>query len=311
MNEVITNEESSIEDMIYEIRGKQVMLDSDLAKLYHVETKRINEAVRRNPEKFPERFCFKLTDYEYNSLKSQNATSNIKSIRGGRRYSAIAFTEQGVAMLATILKSDVAVKVSTRIMDAFVAMHKYISNNLIEQKLINNIVLDNKNDIKDIKNNIKLLQESFKKIDEKKKINEIYFNGQIYDAYSKILDILNEVKEEIIIIDGYADKTTLDTISQVKVNTILITKKASNIKSITIKKYNDQYDNLKIIYDESFHDRYIIIDRKTIYHLGTSINYAGSRTFSINILEDKIVKEALIDKIIMLVNKNNFNDIII
>lgn len=158
MNEVITSEESSIEDMIYEIRGKQVMLDSDLAKLYHVETKRINEAMRRNPEKFPERFCFKLSSEESKTFLVANCDQKIET-RGGRYKNPIAFTEQGVTMLATILKSKVATKVSIRIMDAFVAMHKYISNNLIEQKLINNIVLDNKNDIKDIKNNIKLLQE--------------------------------------------------------------------------------------------------------------------------------------------------------
>lgn len=305
MNEVIINEELNIEDMIYEIKGKQVMLDFDLARLYHVETKRINEAVRRNPNKFPERFCFKITSEEFQFLRSQIATLNkYNSNRGHNiKYLPYAFTEQGVAMLATILKSDVAIQVSIRIMDAFVAMHKYISNNLIEQKIINKIVLDNQNDIKNIKYNIKQLQESFRKFDEKEKTNEIYFNGQIYDAYSKIIDILTEAKEEIIIIDGYTDKTTLDIISNVKTNTTLITKKQSRIKNIALKKYNAQYNNLKIIYDESFHDRYIIIDRKTIYHLGTSINYAGSRTFSINILEDKFVMEALIDRIITIINK--------
>ena len=302
MNNIITNEELNIEDMIYEVRGKQVIFDFDLAKLYHVETKRINEAVRRNPEKFPERFCFLLENFEYENLRSQIATSN-KGTRGGRRYNIIAFTEQGVAMLATILKSTIATQVSIRIMDAFVAMHKYISNSLIEQKIINNTVLNNQTEIKEIKHNIKLLQESFKKFEEKKITNEIYFNGQIYDAYSKIIDILRTAKEQIIIIDGYTDKTTLDIIRNTNVKTIIITKRKSNLNATDINKYNKQYHNLKIIYNETFHDRYIIIDNNIVYHCGASINHAGSRTFSINILEDNIVKHDLINNINKLINE--------
>ena len=302
MNNIITNEELNIEDMIYEVRGKQVIFDFDLAKLYHVETKRINEAVRRNPEKFPERFCFLLENFEYENLRSQIATSN-KGTRGGRRYNIIAFTEQGVAMLATILKSTIATQVSIRIMDAFVAMHKYISNSLIEQKIINNTVLNNQTEIKEIKHNIKLLQESFKKFEEKKITNEIYFNGQIYDAYSKIIDILRTAKEQIIIIDGYTDKTTLDIIRNTNVKTIIITKRKSNLNATDINKYNKQYHNLKIIYNETFHDRYIIIDNNIVYHCGASINHAGSRTFSINILEDNIVKHNLINNINKLINE--------
>ena len=289
MNEIITNEELNIEDTIYEIRGKQVILDFDLAKLYHVETKRINEAVRRNPEKFPERFCFKTTIEEFNFLRSQIATLNKYNNNRGHniKYLPYAFTEQGVAMLATILKSSTAIQVSIQIMDAFVAMHKYISNNLIEQRYMQNMLLKHDNDIK-------LLQESFKKFEEKKIINEIYFSGQIYDAYSKIIDILKTAKKTIVVIDGYCDKTTLDIIKNTNVKTFLITKRKTNLKTIDINKYNKQYHNLKIIYNETFHDRYIIIDNNIVYHCGASINYAGSRTFSINILEDNIVKHDLI-----------------
>ena len=293
MNEIITNEELNIEDTIYEIRGKQVILDFDLAKLYHVETKRINEAVRRNPEKFPNRFAWKLTDEESKIFLVAICDQKIET-RGGKYKNPMAFTEQGVAMLATILKSSIAIQVSIRIMDAFVAMHKYISNNLIEQKIINNIVLDNQKEIKEIKSDIKLLQESFKKFEEKKIVNEIYYSGQIYDAYSKIVDISKTAKKTIVVIDGYCDKTTLDIIKNTNVKTFLITKRKSNLKTIDINKYNKQYHNLKIIYNETFHDRYIIIDNNIIYHCGASINYAGSRTFSINILEDNIVKHDLI-----------------
>ena len=168
MNEL--KEEMKLENIIYEIRGKQVMLDSDLAKLYQVETKRINEAVYRNKEKFPERFCWKLTDDENEFFLVANCDQKIET-RGGRYKNPRVFTEQGVAMLATILKSKIATEVSIRIMDAFVSMRKYISTNLIEQKYINNLVIeDNKR--------INLLEESFTKFEEQKKTNETYFDGQ-------------------------------------------------------------------------------------------------------------------------------------
>ena len=169
MNEVIISDDVKIENLIYEVRGKQVMLDSDLAKLYNVQTKRVNEAVRNHPEKFPERFSWILTDEEDNNLRSKFPTSSLKKNYGGRRYNIRVFTEQGVAMLATILKSSIATQVSIRIMDTFVAMRHLISNNLIEQKYINNLVLENKEDIKTIKNDVKLLKESFNKLEEKKK----------------------------------------------------------------------------------------------------------------------------------------------
>ena len=296
MEEVMIKETIDIEHIIYEIRGKQVMLDSDLAKLYQVETKRINEAVRRNPAKFPERFCFKLTLEECNFLRSQFATLNKYDNSRGRniKYIPYAFTEQGVAMLATILKSKTAVETSIRIMDAFVSMHKYIAYEYLEQRNMQNMLIKHDNDIR-------LLQASFRKFEDKQKVNEIYFHGKIYDAYSRIVDILKSAKKEIIIVDGYSDKTVLDIISNTEIKTILITKKNTNLKLVDLNKYYKQYHNLKIYYDETFHDRYIIIDKEIIYHLGASINYAGSKTFSINILSDISVKQTLlkeIDKII-------------
>ena len=289
MNQIV---EEKIENMIYEIRGKQVMLDSDLAKLYGCKngTKTINQAVKRHIKRFPERFAFKLTKEEYdNILRSQFGTLELEQGHYSK-YLPYVFTEQGVAMLSSVLRTSIAEEVSIRIMDAFVIMRKYISNNLIEQQYINRLVLEHDNDIK-------LLQESFDKLEERKLKNEIYFNGQIYDAYSKIIDILNESKESIIIIDSYADKKVLDIILNVKRKVILITRKNNLIKEIDIEKYNKQYDNLKIIYDNTFHDRYIILDENLFYHLGASINYIGNKTFSINIIEENIVKELLLDKI--------------
>ena len=285
MNENELKKEENIENLIYEIRGKQVMLDSDLAKLYQVETKRINEAVSRNKEKFPERFYFRITEKEYDSLKSQIATS-----KGGSRKGHSVFTEQGVAMLATILKSKIATQVSIAIMDAFVAMQKYISSNFIEQKYINNMVLEHDS-------KIKLLQHSFDKLEEKQKINDIYFDGQIYDAYSKIFDIFKHTKKGLIIIDSYADNTILDIIKRLNIKATIITRKNNLLTVQDIEKYNKQYHNLTVKFDSTFHDRYFILDNKTIYHCGASINRIGYKTFSITLIKDKLVTDALINRV--------------
>ena len=273
------------------------MLDSDLAKLYKVETKRISEAIKNNLDKFPERFCFKLTKTEYDFLRSNFSTLKEKGRGKHSKYLPHVFTEQGVAMLATILKSSVATKASIQIMDAFVSMRKYISTSLIEQKYINNLVLTHEDNFKEVYQDIRLLQESFDKLEEKKRVNEIYFQGQIYDAYSKIIEIFKIAKKELIIIDRYTDITILDMIKNLKCNVILITKNNNNLSKLSIKKYQEQYHNLKIIYNDTVHDRYFIIDKNTIYHCGTSINHAGSRTFFINILEDKLVCNCLINNI--------------
>ena len=297
MNDVIVKEKIVIENLIYEIRGVQVILDSDLARLYHVETKRINEAVRNNPEKFPERFSWILTNDEEKNLRSKISTSSLTSNYGGRRYNTRVFTEQGVAMLSTILKSKIATLVSIRIMDAFVAMRHYISDNLIEQKYINTLVLEDHNSIKQNSKDIELLQESFQKMEEKRKVNEIYFDGQIYDAYSKIQEIFKSAKKELIIIDAYADNTILDIIKRLNIHVIIITKPNNLLTKQDITKYNKQYNNLEVIYDNTFHDRYFIIDKFVLYHCGTSINRIGYKTFSINLISDEEVCNSLISEV--------------
>ena len=278
-------EELNIENMIYEIRGKQVMLDSDLAKLYNVETKRINEAVKNNPYKFPERFSFRLNKIEMENLWSKFSTAKISNM--SRSYPRV-FTEQGIAMLSTILKSKVAVETSIRIMDAFVKMRKIISSNLIEQKYINELVIkDNER--------INLLEESFSKLEEKEKVNHIFYEGQIYDAYSLLIDIFKGAKEEIIIIDNYADKSILDMITNLNVKITIVTKKFNLLKDIDIKKYNKQYHNLKVIYSDKFHDRFTIIDRKNLYHSGASYKDLGNKCFAINKIEDSKIIEKIIN----------------
>lgn len=297
---IILDNNKKIENMIYEIRGKQVMLDSDLARLYQCKngTKSINLAVKRHINRFPERFMFQLTEEETEQFGSrfQIETLNRNNQKQGLnvKYLPYVFTEQGVAMLSSILRTEVAEEISIAIMDAFVSMRKYISSNLLEQKYINNMVLEHENEIKLLKNTFSAFKE---------KTNEIFFEGQIYDAYSKIVEIFKNAKNELIIIDAYADKSILDMICNIKTKVILITRENKLLKDIDIKKYNEQYNNLNIIYSNDFHDRYFIVDRKIIYHSGTSVNYAGSKTFSLNKLEDKEILTLLILKV-----ENEFKD---
>lgn len=204
------------------------------------------------------------------------------------------FTEQGVAMLASVLRTSVASSVSVDIMRAFVVMKKYVSKTLLEQTYINNLVL------KDSKR-IDLLEETLSKFKEKS--NHLFFEGQIYDAYSKINEIFRSAKKDLIIVDAYADITILDIIKKLSVNVIIITKQNGLLTNMDMKKYNNQYHNLTIKYSDTFHDRYFIIDNNEIYHCGASINHAGTRTFCINILEDKEVCDALKNKIDKIISK--------
>ena len=291
MEDILVKDDINIEDMIYEIRGKYVMLDSDLGKIYECKngTKTINQAVNRHLDRFPSDFYFQLTDDEFVNLKSQLGTSSWNSY-GGIRKLPYAFTEQGVAMLATVLRTKVAAEMSVSIMRAFVKMRHYLSSNLLEQKYINNMVMEHEFDIK-------LLQESFDKLKQDKEVNEVYFNGKIYDAYSKVLDIFSEAKKELIIVDRYTDKTVLDMIKNLDCKVILITSKRGKLTELDIDKYNSDYHNLSIYYDDTFHDRYFIIDRDCLYHSGNSINHIGYRKSSIDIIHDENVKELIISDI--------------
>ena len=288
----VNKNEEVVENLIYEVRGKQVMLDSDLARLYECAngTKTINLAVKRHINRFPERFMFRLTKEEYYQiLRFQSETLELKQGKYSK-FLPYAFTEQGVAMLATVLRTKVAEEVSIRIMDAFVELRKYISSNLIEQKYINDLVLEDH-----VK--IKTLEDSFKKIEEKRKVNEIYFNGQIFDAYNKILEIFKMATKTIIIVDAYADNTILDIIKKLTLDVIIITKPNNLLTKQDIERYNNQYHNLNVYYDNTFHDRYFILDNKKIYHCGASINRIGYKTFSITLMQDNEVCSLLMDKI--------------
>ena len=281
MNDLIEKEDIEIKNMIYEIRGKQVMLDSDLAKLYHVETKRINEAVKNNMDKFPERFSFKLTDEESKSFLVENFDQKNMETRGGRYKCPRVFTEQGVAMLATILKSKVATQVSIRIMDAFVAMRKYISSDLMEHSkmLISH------------ENRLTLLENTFDSFKDKN--NHIFFEGQIYDAYSLMIKIFEKALSSIIIIDNYIDKNILDILSKTNRKVTLVTNK---YKIQDYEKYKEQYDNVTLVVNNSFHDRFIILDKKVLYHFGASFKDLGKKCFAITKIESEELLDSLLDK---------------
>ena len=299
MNEVVVKDDIKVENMIYEVRGKYVMLDFDLARLYECKngTKSINLAVKRHINRFPERFMFQLSDEEFSSLRFQIETSSLENEHGGRRYNPYAFTEQGVAMLATVLRTNVAEEMSIKIMDAFVKMRHYLLNTIGDNKYINEMLLKHDNEITEHGNSIKLLQESLDKLEKDKEINEVYFNGKIYDAYSKVLDIFSEAKDELIIVDRYTDKTVLDMIKHLDCKVILITGKRSILTKLDIDKYNSDYHNLKVYYDDTFHDRYFIIDRDCLYHSGNLINHIGFRKSSIDIIHDENVKKLIISDI--------------
>ena len=281
-------EELNIENMIYEIRGKQVMFNSDVARLYNVETKRINEVIKRNINRFPEEFCFQITieELEMLSSRSQIATLNkSNNYRGYNiKYLPYVLTEQGIMMISGLLKSDIAVKVNVQIIDAFVKMRKYISNNLYQNEkiLINH------------ENRLLMLEESFDKLNEKEKINHIFYEGQIYDAYSLLIDILSKSKEEVIIIDNYAGKELLDIIKDIKQNIKIV---SSNIDSTLKKKYESQYSNVTFMNNNTFHDRFVIIDRKELYNSGASFKDLGNKCFALNKIEDKKILNNIIRKI--------------
>ena len=290
-------DEKEIESKIYEINGIPVMLDSDLAKLYGCKngTKEINQAVKNNLIKFPKEFVFRISENDYLNLKSNFLTSK----KGGARKGHNAFTEEGVAMLASVLKTDYAAKVSVKIIKTFVKMRHFIVDNYDLFKSLN--IVNNK--LIDHDNKLNLHDEKLDKIFNKFEPKEVLLlEGQTYDAYSKILDIFKFAKEELIIIDIYADNNVLDMISKLNCNITIITKDSNRISSLDIEKYNSQYNNLKVIRNNTFHDRYIIIDKKEVYHLGTNINNAGNGMFSINKLEDEFVVNTLLKEINHILN---------
>ena len=286
MNEMA--EIKDIESKIYNIRGVEVMLDSDLAKQYQCAngTKSINLAVKRNIERFPSDFYFQLNEEEFNKI----CGFNLKLQNNKIRSLPYVFTEQGVAMLATVIRTDVAAKVSIDIMRAFVRMRNYIKYNdqLLPRKYL---LLEEKVD-----NNTKRIDELFDKFNPKVITkNSIFFQNDIYDAYSVLMEIFKLSEGEIIIIDNYAGKEIFDILRIIHKKIIII---SSHIDETLKKKYLKQYNNVLFIKNDSYHDRFIIIDRKMVFHSGASFKDLGKKCFAINEIENKIENDKLIKDVI-------------
>ncbi len=300
VNEISIITEEDIKNKIYVIRGKEVMLDRDLAKLYKCTngTKDINKAVKRNINKFPEDFYFQLNEEE--CLRFQNGTLNKSgNLRGQHiKYLPHVFTEEGVSMLSSVLNTSVADDVSVKIMRAFVTMRHMLIISIEYRKelfIIQNKILEHDNKL--IEHDSKF-EKIFSEYSTKEYLkSKLIFENEIYDAYSFILDILNKSKEEIIIIDNYCDKKVLDLISKIGVKVIVISK---NMDNELIDKYQKQYDNLTVINNESIHDRFIIIDKREGYYLGSSIKDIGKKCSYIDMIEDEEL-----DKLIKYIKKGN------
>ncbi len=298
---IITNDKSNIKtynigdikNLIYTVRGNQVMLDSDVAMLYHYSTKRINETVRRNKERFPENFCFQLTINETVNLRSHFATSSLKKENyGGRRYLPYAFTEQGIAMLSGLLKNDIAIQVSINIMNAFVEMRKFILSNGQIFNRLSNIeykLIDQDRKLTNHEKNFEKVFDELQKNKQQEFKQKIFFDGQIYDSYSLIIDIIKSAQDKILLIDNYIDDSVLEMLTKKRkdVEVIILTSQNSNIKKIDIQNFNKQYPTLKLAYTNKFHDRFIVIDKKNLYHIGASLKDLGKKCFAISKIEDK------------------------
>lgn len=274
-----------IESLIHVIRGQQVMLDSDLARLYGVETKRLKEQVKRNLNRFPSDFMFELTKNETLSLRSQIATSNLDGIRGGNRYSPFAFTENGVAMLSSVLKSDTAIEENIRIMRAFTAMRSFLINNAhvfqrLETVEHHQLLLQ-----EHLSEHDRKFEEVLSRLDDKdsEPIEGFFFEGQIFDAYSLISDLIRKATTRIVLIDNYVDDRILKVLTKRGdgVSAIIYTDPRHSQINNDLRRHNAQYPRIEVRHCTNVHDRFLIID-DTVYFIGGSIKDLGKKivTFS-------------------------------
>ena len=292
-DKIITYNTQEIENLIFTIRGKEVMLDKDLAAMYQVETRVLNQAVKRNIDRFPSAFRFQLTKEEIGHVtsqmedlnsRSQFVTLNQNTIKQGQniKYLPYAFTEQGVAMLSAVLRSEVAIQVSIQIMNAFVEMRKVIAahSNLLQRM--------GDFEIKQLENDQKFNQ-IFKALEAgNPKIKQgVFFNGQTFDAYTFVADIVRQAKTSIQLIDNYIDDSVLLLFAKRKkeVSVTLYTKTITKVLQQDIKKYNQQYPNIALKKFDKAHDRFLIIDNKTVYHIGASLKDLGKKWFAFSIID--------------------------
>lgn len=284
---------AEIRPLIHTLRGEQVILDSDLARLYGVETKVFNQAVKRNVRRFPERFRFRLTEEEFDRLRSQSVTS---SGHGGRRCLPYAFTEQGGAMLSAVLRSDTAIEVSIRIIDEFVAMRHFLAENaaLLER-------------LRSIESSQAAFQRStdehfdqvFRLLEEEvEKPQRIFFAGQMFDAFSLLADLVDRAEREIVLVDGYVDVRILNILAKKREGVAVTVYTSGNrLTQDDVDVFNAQYPPLTVLHTRAFHDRFLILDGKTAYHIGASLKDAGKKCFGIDLIQDRGLTETLVERL--------------
>ena len=283
-------ENREIQSMIFTFRGKQVMVDRDLAELYQVQTKRLNEQVKRNIDRFPLEFCFQLDNNEKNELVANCDRFETLKHSTSNPY---AFTEQGIAMLSAVLRSDVAVQVSIKIMNAFVEMRRFLVSNVAIFERLDRV------ELKQIETD-KKLEEVFNYIATSTEVKQhIFFDGQIYDAFSFIVDLIKKAQNKLTLIDNYVDTNTLNLLCKKnKGVSVLITGSGNGgLTSKDISKFNAQYQGLTVKMRNDFHDRFLIIDDTEVYHIGASIKDAGKKSFGITKIEDQTLIDSIINKV--------------
>ena len=286
---IVDNKE--IQSMIYTFRGRQVMIDRDLAYLYNVETKALNQAVKRNINRFPESFRFQISDDEKDELVTN--CDRFKTLKHSS-LNPYAYTEQGIAMLSAVLRSDVAVEVSIKIMNSFVEMRKFLLSNREMFARLDRV------ELKQLETD-KKLEEVFDYIATTKEVKQkIFFNGQIYDAFSLMVEIVEKAEKELILIDNYVDVNTLNILSKKKdgVNVLIVTSGNGNLTDKDVAKFNSQYPKLAVKISNDFHDRFFIIDRNEVYHIGASIKDAGKKSFGITKLDVEDLTKSLLAKVL-------------
>ncbi len=283
-----------IQPMIKVIRGQQVMLDSDLSALYGVETRRLNEQVKRNIERFPDDFMFQLRKEELDNLMSQNATSSW----GGTRKLPYAFTEQGIAMLSSVLKSQTAVEVNIRIMRAFITMRRFIATNAqlfqrLETIEYHQLEMKQHQEVTD-----RRIDEVFKHLDaDIPPMQGIFYDGQVFDAYRFVSDLIRKAKQSIVLIDNYVDDTVLTLLDKRSegVSATIYTQRVSSQFQLDVDRHNSQYPLIEIKRFNKAHDRFLLIDNE-VYHIGASIKDLGKKWFGFTLMRD-ITATELIKKI--------------
>ncbi len=276
-----------IETRIFTVRGMQVMLDSDLAEMYEVETKVLNQAVKRNLERFPNDFRFQLEEFEYQVLriKKENLTHSLRSqivtLKSGRgkhrKYLPFVFIEQGIAMLSALINSNTVVQVSIQIMQAFINMRKFLMQNASVFQRLDLLEMKQFHSEEKIEQIFKALEAGQPKLEK-----GIFFDGQIFDSYAFISSLIKNAKSEIILIDNYVDESVLTLLTKRsnKVKASIFSRNISKAFQLDVEKHNSQYPEIQILQFSQSHDRFLLIDRKDLYHLGASLKDLGKKWFA-------------------------------